>query len=254
VAKRALDGQCVVLLVEDDADTYELYSEVLASAGFSVVGADNGDDAVRQALQYEPDLVVMDYELRGMDGVAATELLKHDARTRDIPVVMLTGHVARRQIDRARAAGCDAFLSKPCPLDRLIDQVGRLVANARQTATNERVLVVEDDEGIRESIIALLEEHGFVASGAADGRSALIALREATELPGLILLDLMMPVMDGWAFRTQQLADPRLAAIPVVILSATNEPARAAHDLHVDEILQKPVDVPRLLSVVDRHR
>ena len=255
MAKRALDGQCVVLLVEDDADTYELYSDVLASAGFSVVGADNGDDAVRQALQYEPDLVVMDYELRGMDGVAATELLKHDARTRDIPVVMLTGHVARRQIDRARAAGCDAFLSKPCPLDRLIDQVTQLVANARNSAANanERILVVEDDEGIRESIIMLLEEHGFQATGAPDGRSALLALRAATELPGLILLDLMMPVLDGWAFRTQQLADPRLAAIPVVILSATNEPARAARDLHVEEILQKPLDVPRLLSVVDRH-
>ncbi|MCA1664461.1 MAG: response regulator, partial [Myxococcales bacterium] len=70
----------------------------------------------------------------------------------------------------------------------------------------------------------------------------------------LILLDLMMPVMDGWAFRTEQLADPRLAAIPVVILSGTTEAARAARDLHVDEILQKPLDVPRLLSVVDRHR
>ena len=253
VAKHALDGQCVVLLVEDDADTYELYSDVLASAGFSVIGADNGDDAVRQALQHEPDLVVMDYELRGMDGVAATELLKHDPRTRDIPVVMLTGHVARRQIDRARAAGCDAFLSKPCPLDRLIDQVGKLVAKARHAATNERVLVVEDDEGIRESIIELLHEHGFDATGAPDGRSALLALREATELPGLILLDLMMPVMDGWAFRTQQLADPRLKDIPVVILSATSEPARAASELHVDEVLQKPFDVPHLLSVVDRH-
>jgi CheY-like chemotaxis protein len=114
------------------------------------------------------------------------------------------------------------------------------------------VLVVDDDRDIRESLRDLLEHEGYRVRMAADGAEAVAAMEE--EPPCLVILDLMMPVMDGWAFRTQQLADPRLAAIPVVILSGTTEPARAAHDLHVDEILQKPVDVPRLLSVVDRHR
>jgi CheY-like chemotaxis protein len=250
---RSRQGQCVVLLVEDDADTYELYSEVLASAGFSVIGADNGTDAIHQALQHEPDLVVMDYELRGMDGVAATELLKHDPRTREIPVMMLTGHVARRQIDRARAAGCDAFLSKPCPIHQLLDEVGRLVDTDPHKAFDELILVVEDDDAIRESIMQLLDAQGYRVTGATNGRGALHYLRKAPVLPGLILLDLMMPVMDGWTFRTQQLADPRLADIPVVILSATNDPAHHAAELHVDEYLQKPLDVPRLLGIVDRH-
>src|SRR5579863_453570 len=113
-------NQCTVLLVEDDTDTYELYSEVLASAGFSVIGADNGQDAVAHAIAYAPHLIVMDYDLRGMDGGLATELLKRDPRTRHIPIMMLTGHVALRQLERARNAGCDAFLTKPCSLDDLV--------------------------------------------------------------------------------------------------------------------------------------
>src|SRR3954470_14084367 len=105
--------QCLVLLVEDSAETYELYSEVLAKAGYAVVGADNGEEAYRQAVTLAPDLVIMDYELRGIDGCTATERLKRDPRTAQIPVVMITGRVARHEFERARAAGCDAFLAKP---------------------------------------------------------------------------------------------------------------------------------------------
>src|SRR5436305_15052233 len=101
--------QCLVLLVEDSAETYELYSEVLAKAGDAGVGADNGEEAYRQAVTLAPDLVIMDYELRGIDGCTATERLKCDPRTAQIPVVMITGRVARHEFERARAVGCDAF-------------------------------------------------------------------------------------------------------------------------------------------------
>src|SRR5947209_11888224 len=83
--------QFLVLLVEDSSETYELYSEVLAKAGYAVVGADNGEQAYAQAVALAPDLIIMDYELRGIDGCEATERLKHDPRTANIPVVMLTG-------------------------------------------------------------------------------------------------------------------------------------------------------------------
>src|SRR5512142_2776526 len=81
--------QCLVLLVEDSSETYELYSEVLAKAGYAVVGADNGDEAYRLAVSIAPDLILMDDELRGVDGCAATERLKRDPRTARIPVVMI---------------------------------------------------------------------------------------------------------------------------------------------------------------------
>jgi two-component system cell cycle response regulator DivK len=136
--------QCLVLLVEDDPDTYELYSEVLAGAGFAVIGADSGEDAIQSAIEHAPDLVVMDYDLRGMDGGAATHLLKRDPRTLHIPVMMLTGHVALRQLERAHAAGCDAFLTKPCSLGKLLDEVERLLSADRHREGPALVLAVED--------------------------------------------------------------------------------------------------------------
>jgi two-component system cell cycle response regulator DivK len=245
------DAQAVVLLVEDDPDSYELFSEVLAAAGFSVIGGDNGNDAIRQALQHEPDLIVMDCELRGMDGVEATEVLKSDARTRDIPVMILTGYVDPRRLEQARVAGCDALVSKPCPIEQLLEHVNRLLLGRR--AAGRTILVVEDDDETRTSVMDLLAGEGFHVEGATNGRGALHYLRQAVELPSLIILDLVMPGMDGWTFRTEQLADPRLVQIPIVILSAKAELAQQARDLNVAECLAKPVDAPQLLTAVDRH-
>jgi CheY-like chemotaxis protein len=245
--------QCVVLLVEDDNDTYELYSEVLASAGFSVIGADNGEDAVRRALAHTPHLIVMDYDLRGMDGGLAAELLKRNPTTRHIPIVMLTGHVALRQLEQAKSAGCDAFLTKPCSLDDLVGEVQRLLRADGVRASAGTILLIEDDESVRDAIGTLLEEDGLGVVSAAHGREALELLQRMSELPRVILLDLMMPVMDGWTFRSHQLADTRLARIPVVILSATQGLPQHADELRINEFLRKPFDASALLGAIGRH-
>jgi CheY-like chemotaxis protein len=246
--------QCLVLLVEDSAECYELYSEVLASAGYAVVGADNGEQAYQLGLSMSPDLIIMDLELRGVDGCEATQRLKSDARTHAIPVVMLTGHVSRHDYERAKQSGCDAFIAKPCSMDALLDEVKRHMQPTVDARTSGgTVLLVEDDEDIRNSIASILEEEGFDVVGAADGGDALRYLRAAAESPRLILLDLMMPVMDGWAFRAAQLDDERLSKIPVVILSAATDVRRHAAQLRVSEYLIKPLDVPLLLNTIERH-
>src|SRR5262249_20778971 len=246
--------QCLVLLVEDSTESYELYSEVLAGAGYAVVGADNGDEAYQLAVSLSPDLIVMDQQLRGSDGCEATQRLKSDARTASIPIVMMTGHVSPQDFERARQSGCDAFLAKPCSYETLLEEVRRHMQGPNGNGHASRtVLVVEDDEDIRTSMTEILEDEGFTAVTAADGREALRCLRGAKELPRLILLDLMMPVMDGWASRAAQLADPKLAEIPVVILSAATDVRKHAAQLHVEEYLPKPVDVPELLHAIGRH-
>ena len=111
----------LVLVVEDLEDAYELVSDILADAGFRVVGAQNGIDAVDTAVKLIPDLILMDLSLPLMGGVEASRLLKSDERTREIPIVVLTGH--RNFLEMARQAGCDAFLTKPCAPDRLLDQI-----------------------------------------------------------------------------------------------------------------------------------
>jgi CheY-like chemotaxis protein len=112
------------------------------------------------------------------------------------------------------------------------------------------VLVVEDDDTIRETLVEFLGDHGFLASGASHGREALDKL-SATEPPCLIVLDLMMPVMDGREFRAQMLADPELSKVPVIVISALREGSLA--DLQVTSFLKKPLKLADLLTLVKRH-
>ncbi len=115
-----------------------------------------------------------------------------------------------------------------------------------------RVLVVEDDAEIRETMIEVLEEAGYRAIGASDGVEALAQLRDPADSWCVVLLDLMMPNMDGWSFRAEQLRDPALSPIPVVIVSATSDVDEAAVKLQVAAHLTKPVPLAKLVDVVDQ--
>ena len=111
-----------------------------------------------------------------------------------------------------------------------------------------RILVVEDDEDAREAMVALLQMKGYRAVPAGNGKEALDYLNRAP-VPDLIILDLWMPVMDGWQFRNEQIKDPRLAEIPVIVLTALSDQT----DMDANEIIIKPVDVDRLLTTVSHY-
>ena len=111
------------------------------------------------------------------------------------------------------------------------------------------VLIVEDDADLREMMAQLLSLEGFRAETAPNGRDALQYLERGGR-PDVILLDLMMPVMDGWEFRRRQVEDPTIATVPVVVLSAV-DPSRAG-DLGGTPFLKKPLDFDRLLELVRR--
>ena len=121
-----------------------------------------------------------------------------------------------------------------------------------ETPHAHRILVVEDNGGTRDSLILLLQSEGFEAEGVENGREALRVLREGHDAC-LILLDLMMPIMDGWAFRVEQRRDARLADIPVVVLTAMVDPLREARRLNAVAGLQKPLDIPALLELVAKY-
>jgi CheY-like chemotaxis protein len=116
-----------------------------------------------------------------------------------------------------------------------------------------KVLVVEDDTEIREALIDILEDNGCEAVGAVNGARALSWLRSTRELPCIILLDLMMPVMDGQAFREAQLQDPALAHIPVVVVSAYRDVERDAEKLQAASFIKKPPRLDELVSTVFRY-
>ena len=114
---------------------------------------------------------------------------------------------------------------------------------------DHRVLVIEDDPTIREVLVEVLGEHGYDAVGAANGREALDALDGCPDRPCVILLDLMMPVMDGRSFREQQLARPELSTIPVIVLSAHIDNTITT-ELHAAAYLRKPVRLAEVLRSV----
>jgi two-component system cell cycle sensor histidine kinase/response regulator CckA len=114
-------------------------------------------------------------------------------------------------------------------------------------ATPRRILLVEDDRELREALIEVLESANHVVVGAGDGSEALAQMRASR--PDVVVLDLMMPVMDGWQFRVEQKRDPSLAGIPIVAISASTSPMAAAVD--ADVYLRKPVDKKTLLGAID---
>jgi CheY-like chemotaxis protein len=115
------------------------------------------------------------------------------------------------------------------------------------------ILVVDDDLAIREMLREALEDAGYRVSDAEHGAQALAFLKKAETLPHVILLDLMMPVMTGWEFHLEQKADPRLASIPVIVLSARPSMQHEAFFMEVEEFIQKPMDMTRLLTTIQHY-
>ena len=122
----------LILVVDDYQDAREMYCEYLQFSGFRVAEARNGNEAVAQAFELKPDLILMDLSLPGMDGWEATRVLKADERTRHIPVVALTGHALAGASEGAKKAGCDSFVTKPCLPDDLVVEVRRMLGAVKQ--------------------------------------------------------------------------------------------------------------------------
>ena len=117
----------LILVVEDYDDAREMYVEYLTFTGFNVESATNGLEAIEMTQRLKPDLVLMDLALPKLDGWEATRRLKSDPATAGIPVIALTGHALAGHAERAREAGCDSFITKPCVPDELVAEISRVL-------------------------------------------------------------------------------------------------------------------------------
>ena len=120
------DEAPLILVVDDYQDAREMYAEYLQFSGFRVAEARTGTEAIELAFALKPALILMDLSLPGLDGWEATRQLKSDERTKNIPVVALTGHALAGASEGARKAGCDSFVTKPCLPDDLVVEVRRM--------------------------------------------------------------------------------------------------------------------------------
>ncbi len=121
----------LVLVVDDYQDAREMYVEYLQFSGFRTAEARNGEEALAQAFALRPDVILMDLSLPVMDGWEATRRLKADERTRTTPIVALTGHALGGHETGAKDAGCDAYVTKPCMPDALVQEVKRILGARR---------------------------------------------------------------------------------------------------------------------------
>jgi CheY-like chemotaxis protein len=128
----------LVLVVEDYQDAREMYAAYLQFCGYRVVEAANGLEALEKTRELLPDIILMDLALPKMDGWEATRRLKADNRTKQIPIVALTGHALAGHAEGARQAGCDAFVTKPCLPDTLVAEIERILGATRADQAGAR--------------------------------------------------------------------------------------------------------------------
>lgn len=126
--------QKTVLLVEDNEDNLVVYRTILEHVGFRVIEARDGEEGVNRAKEQLPNLILMDISIPKIDGWEATQRLKSDENTRDIPIIALTAHALEEDRQKALQAGCDGYLAKPVEPRRVVQEVERFVGPARATA------------------------------------------------------------------------------------------------------------------------
>src|SRR4051812_44004646 len=115
------------------------------------------------------------------------------------------------------------------------------------------ILVVEDDNDIRQSLVEILQEEGYTVLSALNGKEGLEVLKKAEPLPGLVILDIMMPVLDGYGFRLEQMKSPRLASVPTALFSANGRLDEKARKVGVTEFLKKPIDLNKLFDLANKY-
>ena len=244
-AGRISSSDEVVLVIDDDPGVQELMRRFLAREGFRVVSAVNGAEGMRLARELRPVAVTLDVMMPGLDGWHVLSELKADPLTADIPVVMLTIVDDR---GRGFALGAADYLTKPVDWARLAAILSRYHSPDAAPA-----LVVDDDPESRRVIRRFLEREGWRVVEAADGEAGLRAV--AAETPALVLLDLMMPVLDGFGFLSEMPRRFPNCRVPVVVLTAKDLTADDFDRLNgrVARILEKE-DLSQFESVAEQVR
>jgi hypothetical protein len=219
-----------VLVIDDNAEARELLRRLLEQEGFAVVEASGGEAGLALAHERRPDAITLDVLMPGMDGWAVLGALKANPDLAGIPVIMVSVMEDR---NLGFALGASEYVTKP--IER--DQLRRVLARYRRDGA--RVLVVEDDAATRELLRRFLEAEDWAVDEAENGEAGLEAVRRRA--PTLVLLDLMMPVMDGCQFAAELRKNPAWGAIPVVVITAKDLTAedRRALNGDVQAVFQK---------------
>ena len=231
-----------VLIVDDDVELRESLLETLQERGFTTIAAANGAEGLQLVRERSPRLILLDLEMPVLNGWQVLERRRRDRRLAAIPVVVMSALADHR----VEAFGADAQLEKPLDTERLAGTVGRLLS--RDLSNQRTILVVDDDPDTRAELGALLEDAGYRVACANNGQHADTLLREI-QRPYCIIVDLLMPVMNGWSFVTglQRFGQP---PIPIIVVTAA-EPYWG-YPVPLTHVLRKPFHSDSLLGMLGR--
>ena len=222
----------IVLVIDDDPTVHDLMKRSLSREGFHVLSALDGEEGLRLAKAHHPQVITLDVMMPGVDGWAVLSSLKSDPELADIPVIMVT---IIDEKNLGYSLGASEYLTKPIDRNRLL----AVLDNYRVEEGKKRVLVVEDDLATREIIRRIIERENWILDEAENG---IIGLQQVSQNPpDLILLDLMMPEMDGFEFIEHLRQNPDWKSIPTVVLTAKELTAQDRQRLSgsVESIIQK---------------
>jgi len=221
----------LILVVDDDATVRELVARHLERAGFSVATAKGGQEALRLARELKPSAMTLDIMMPDIDGWTVLAAIKGDPSLASIPVVLMT---IVEEKNRGYALGAADYLVKPVNRSKLVETLRSVCGSAAG-----RILLIDDDDVVRRSVRTALEPLGWHVSEAENGVRALASLSAAR--PDAIILDLMMPKMDGFEFIDELRANTDWREIPVVVITAMDltEHDRARLNGGVERIIQK---------------
>ena len=231
------EGSRIVLAIDDDPNVISLITQEIEEEGYQVVGAQRALEGIEKANDLHPHAITLDIMMPGMDGWEAICRLKENPETREIPLIVVS-IIDNKEL--GYRLGADEYLVKPVDRESLARVLQKFEGRGKQ------VLVCDDDPAIVELTRQLLEEDGYEVRAAANGQLALDEI--ARERPDVLLLDLMMPVMDGFETLNHLRENPETADLPVVIITAK--------DLAADELDQLRSEAARIIEKngLDRDR
>jgi len=269
-----------ILIIEDNKLNLKLIRTILLISNFKVYEAENAEIGFQIIEEHRPDIILMDIQLPGMDGLTATRRIKATEAYKDIPVIALTAKAMEGDEQKALAAGCDGYIVKPINTQGFISTLNDCMQNAIQKRPNQatktqpkdtqnvhtldhrikniedafsqrRKILIVDDEPLNVQLMEKqLAEYSYDTISAYCGEDALDIVEK--ELPDLIILDIVMPGIDGFEVVRAVRANKRTADIPIILCTVLNSKEQRIRGLNLgaDEFLNKPIMFEELVARV----